>query len=319
MIQLTVLECPDPDWNGRILGSTLGTFYQTAEYANYYNIHTGSKAQFLLFKNNNEVVAQHLIFLKPRGTTSIKKFLGKFVEPIYFWNNSILIFRDNLKNEIIQSFVSFIKNKKYVGFDSPLANFKLDLPSTKVGTVILELKHTFEETISQRDPTSTQKHIALAGSLGISTKKGVTVKQIETKEDIKIYFELLNSHRKDLRIGERSFDNVNDLISILRKGFGGGILAYHNNKPISGICYSIYNNWMHNMGVANTTYSVENKLSSLDYLRCYLISFGIKSRVKFFDLGGISLKPKNQKEIGIRHSQTKWGGKIVSYHRYSNT
>jgi len=317
MISLRILENPDADWNKRIMKSEFGTFFQTVEYANLYSLRHNSKKIFLVFENNSEIVGQHLLFLQSRGTSSIKKFFGKFLSPIYVWNNSILIFQKNFQNEILQSFTSFIKNKKFMGVDNPLAKYTLDLPKTKNGTVILFLKDTFLETISKRDPTSTQKHIAIAGSQGIPSKKGVTVKMIKTSDDIENYIKMVNLHRKGLKIPQRDPKNVKNFVELVLK-FGGGVLAFHNDKPISGIFYILFNGWMHNMGVANTNYSIKNKLSSLDYLRCNLIATGIKSKAKFFDLGGISLNPKNKKEEGILHSQTKWGGKIVLFNRYSN-
>ena len=200
-----------------------------------------------------------------------------------------------------------------------MVDYHLDLPHTKIGTVIIEFKDTFEETISKRDPSSTQKHIALAAHERHPTKKNVTSRMVKTENEIKIYYDILLAHRTHLNLKTRNFEVFRDKITELNKhNTGGALLAFHNDIPVSGIIYTRFNGWLYNLGVANTPYSLENKLSSLDYLRCTLISLGIEYNFKYFDLGGISLNPKNEKELGIKHSQTKWGGKIVEYNRYSN-
>ena len=45
---------------------------------------------------------------------------------------------------------------------------------------------------------------------------------------------------------------------------------------------------------------------------------GVKKSIRYFDVGGITLEPKNPKETAIKHSQKKWGGKEVKYKKYSN-
>ncbi len=317
-MNLELSESPDPQWNKRILLSKLGRYLQTTEHAKFLHSTNNYKPMFVYFKNGEKIVGQQLLFLRPRGTTLIKKTLGKLIKPYYFWKNSILIFDNNFQEEILQQFTSFIKDKKFIGTDNPLADYYLNLPSTKIGTVILEIKKTFDETISERDPTSTQKHIAESAKLGIPTKKGVIIKEMKTKSDVDNYIKILNIHREKLGIEKRIPERAHDFFKVLQNGFGGGLLAYHNEKPISGILYTIFNGWIQNMGVANTEYSVKNKLSSLDYIRCWLIAKGVKSQANYFDFSGISVDPKNKKEEGIRHSQTKWGGKVVLLNRYSN-
>ena len=317
-MKFEISESPDPLWNERILLSKFGRYLQTAEHAKFLNSTSNYKSMFVYFKNGENIVGQQLLFLRPRGTTIIKKTIGKLAKPYYFWKNSILIFDNNYQEEILQQFTSFIKNKKFAGTDNPLTDYHLNLPSTKIGTVILEIKKTFDETISGRDPTSTQKHIAEAARLGVPTKKGVVIKEMKTKSDVDNYIEILNIHREKLGIEKRIAERADEFFKVLQNGFGGGLLAYHGEKPISGILYSNYNGWIQNMGVANSEYSLKNKLSSLDYIRCWLIAMGVKTQAKFFDFSGISLEPGNKKEEGIKHSQTKWGGRIMSFNRYSN-
>lgn len=320
MVKLEVSDSADSGWDDRISKSNLGGYQQTTHHANFLRKYQNHKPVFLFFKNNDNIVGQQLIFLRPRGTTFIKRKLSKFSKPYYFWKNSILIFDKNYQDEILELFTSFLKGKKFTGRDNPIADYYLDLPNSKIGTVILEIKETFEETISDRDPTSTQKHLAMAAHEGIATKKGVTAKQIENEEEIKIFYKMLIEHREHLGIKtifdyESFYDRI---MTLIKYKHGGTLIAYHNDLPISGITYFNYNGWIQNANVANTTYSLEKKLSSLDYLRCSLISIGVKTSAKFFDLGGFSLDPKSNKEDRISHSQRKWGGKIVKYNKYSN-
>ena len=314
------LDSPDTDWDKRILKSSLGRYQQTSHQAKYLSTYRKYKPIFVLFRKDKNIFGQQLLFLRPRGKSFIKRSLGKFAEKYYFWNNSILIFDESCQDEILKLFTSFIEKKKFDGLDTPIANYHLELPSSKVGTIILDIKDSFEDTISGRDSTSTQKHVAMAAHDNIPTKKNVRAKQIETDEEIKTYFTMLTEHRKNLGIKTiTTLSAIHDRITSLnRSGHGGALLAFHDNFPISGIVYLNYNGWLQNLSVANTLYSLENKLSSLDYLRCYLISIGVKTASKYFDVGGISLNPETDKEEGIRHSQTKWGGKIIEYNRYSN-
>jgi len=320
MIDMEFFDSPDSDWDKRIIESELGRYQQTTLQAKHLSTFKNYKPIFVLFKKAKNVVGQQLLFLRPRGNSFIKRSIGKLTKQFYFWNNSILIFDKSFQNEILESFATFMEKKKFIGLDSPIAKYHLKLPSSKVGTVIFDIKETFEDTISERDPTSTQKYVAIAASQGIPTKKGVISKKIETEEEIKVYYKMLLEHRKNLGIKTfSSFNEIQDRIRTLNKyGHGGAMLAYQDNIPISGIIYFNYNGWINNFAIANTLYSLENKLSSLDYLRCNLIAIGVKTSAKYFDVGGITLNPKTDKEAGIRHSQTKWGGKVIEYNRYSN-
>jgi len=321
LVNLEFLETADHDWNKRILQSKLGRYQQTTFQATRFAKIRKYKPLFILFKKADKIVGQQLLVQRPRGTGLIKKSLGKLTKKkFYFWNNSILIFDRIYQEEILQKFTNFIKDKEFIGFDNPIADYQLDLPKFKVGTVIIKIKKTFEETISGRDPTSTQKYVAMAAHESHPTPKGVTVKQIKTEKEIHDYYDMLIEHRKNL--GIKTMDDLNSISDRIRSlntnKCGGALLAYHHDLPISGIIYFNFNGWIHNLAVANTKYSLDHKLSSLDYLRCFLISIGVKTSAKFFDVGGISLHPQLDKEKRIRHSQTKWGGEIIEYNRYSN-
>ena len=322
IIEREITNSPDPKWNDRILLSKYGRYIQTTFHADFLRKYRKFEPIYVYFKNGETIVGQQLIFLRPRGTTTTKKFLSKLIrkEPYYFWKNSVLIFDHSYQDEILQSFTSLIKEKKYSGTDTPNVDYHLDLDSKLIGTLIIDIKDSFEETISDRDPTSTQKHVAMTAHQGIQTKKGVTAKKIETDEEIRIYHKMLDDHRKFLKIDIiYNFESLKDRILTLSKnGHGGALLVYHENKPISGITYILFNGWIQNSNVANTRYSLEKKLSSLDYLRCCLISIGVKNSARYFDVGGITLEPKNPKEASIKHSQKKWGGKEVKYKKYSN-
>lgn len=325
IIDREIKHSPDPKWNDRILLSKHGRYQQTTFHADILQKYRKFEPLYVYFKNGETIVGQQLIFLRPRGTTNVKKLFSKLIrkEPSYFWKNSVLIFDNSYQNEILKSFTSLIKEKgkKYSGTDTPNVDYHLDLDSKFFGTLIIDIKDSFEETISGRDPTSTQKHIAMAAHEGIPTKKGVLAKKIETDEEIRIYHKMLEDHRKFLKIDTvYDYESLKDrILTLSKKGHGGALLAYHENKPISGITYILFNGWIQNSNVANTRYSLEKKLSSLDYLRCCLISIGVKNSVKYFDVGGIALEIKSPKEAGIKHSQKKWGGKEVKYKKYSNT
>ena len=319
MIRLEISEKPDSLWNERIKDSKFGTFVHTTYQSKQISKHKGYSPIFLFFKLNGNIVGQHLIYIVKRGSTPLKKFIGKFLKPYYFWHQSILVFDKNSTSEIIKLFLNFVNGKNFIGYDNPLTDYPLDLPHTKIGTVIIKLKDTFEETISKRDPSSTQKHIALAAHERRPTKKNVRSRMIKTENEIKIYYDMLQAHRTRLNLKTQNFEAFHDRITELNQhNVGGVLLAFHNDIPVSGIMYTCFNGWIYNLGVANTQYSLKNKLSSLDYLRCTLISLGIEYNCKYFELSGISLNPKNDKELGIKHSQTKWGGKIIEFNRYSN-
>ena len=319
MIKLEISKKPVLLWDQRIKNSEFGTFMHTTYRSNQLFKHKSYSPLFLYFKSNDDIVGQHLIYVVKRGSSPLKKFLGKFLSPYYHWHQSPLVFDKIFTGEIISSFLNFLKGKNFLGFDNPLIDYYLDLPHTKIQTVIIELKDTFEKTISQRDPNSTQKHIAIAAHERKPTKKNVTSRMVKTENEIKIYYDMIQEHRNHLNLKTQNFESFCDKINNLNKhNTGGALLAFHNDVPVSGIMYNHYNGWIHNLGVANTQYSFDNKLSSLDYLRCTLISLGIEHNSKYFDLGGLHINPKTKKELGINHSQTKWGGKIVEYNRYSS-
>jgi hypothetical protein len=140
MVQLEILDKADKDWNYRISQSVLGRYLQTTQHAERRFRYRKMKPQFMIFTKGRDIVGQQLLALKSRGTTRIKKILGKMTKPIYFWKNSVLVFDKNYQDEILQKFTSFIKDTKYSGTDSPIADYYLDLPKIEIGTVIIEIK-----------------------------------------------------------------------------------------------------------------------------------------------------------------------------------
>lgn len=332
MISVEIEKNPDHNWNKRLLGSQYGTVYQTQEYGLYLKSQLKFNPVFLKFyTSKGGLVGQLLIFKSFAGRRKIAKFFGRgFVYstitkasvlfPKYInWYFGPVIFDTSYQKEISESLGNLLISwkSKLQGTPHPLdTNFnfaqKFNFKNNGASTIIIDLNESINEIFNNTDKNSVQKNIKR------SQERGVTITQISSKEELKLYYELLNKHRTENKLVSYSLEDVIKGYEIVKPVGQIGFLAWHEKIAVGGIFISTFNKYINEWGIARSMIDTEKKLSSLDLLRWKIIEWGKQNDCKYYDLSGVKSGNRSPKEESLFKNKAKWGGKLIEYSSFSN-
>jgi len=322
-------KCPN-SWNKNLLNSNLGNVHQTKEYGEFVKFQTKSEPKFLQFFNNKEdLVGQLLIFHSFKGRGKITKILGqgtilstlgkvsKIFFKYYTWQSGPVIFNENYIDDIFQSLGNFLINQKcnFSGYVPPMShgyNFpkQFNFKEKIVGTFIIDLKQGLDNILKQSDKKSVQKNIKR------SIERGVTISQIDSYKKLKVYHELQKKHRKSNDLLPYRWENVKKWYELFGPIGDVGLIAWFDDKPVGGILFSSFNGYMNESGIARSSIDSEKNLYSQDLLRWKIIEWGIEHGYSYYDLTGVKIAKRSQKEEGIFRNKKKWGSDLYKYKVY---
>ena len=330
MISVEIDNTPDSDWNDRLKNSKFGSIYQTIEYGHYVKERIKSVPLFLRFYSDGELVGQLLAFQSFRGKGKLSKHFGRGIVystiskissllPKYvYWTFGPVVFYNELQSEISESLGNVLNswNTKFSGSTHPLTdNFNFDkrfgFQKNELGTFLIDLKQDLQQILDNADKNSVKKNIKRA------QERGVTITEISSKDDLMVYYGLLDAHRKSNSLISYSVDDVKGY-EIIKQIGQKGFLAWYDKMPISGIVISSFNNYINEWGIARSQIDSEKKLYSLDLLRWKIIEWGKTNNCNYYDLTGVKLSNRTEKEDSLYRNKEKWGGKLVIYSSFSN-
>ena len=290
MVSLTIDVIGDSLWDKRLTSSEFGTIYQTKEYAAYVESRLKSKSKFLkFFDNSGDLIGQLVLFESFKGHKRLAKIInrGKLFSYIAklqtvlpksnSWICGPVIFNPQHTDEILEILQNYLikKNSRFSGSPHPL-NGNLSFPhksnfnTKKNGTFIINLQKSLEEIFKQTDKNSVQKNIKR------SQERGVTITQINSDDDLLVYYNILKKFRKENNLTPYSYEDVVDGFAFVKKIGQTGFLAWQKDLPVGGIFISTFNGYINEWGVARTQKDYTEKLYSLDYLRWKIIEWGVK-------------------------------------------
>jgi len=330
MLTIKIDEQGDDEWNQNLLNSSLGTIFQTKERATYLKSMLGSDSLFLKFYDEDNLVAQLLAFYTPRITGKVTKIFGRgklyslfkssnFFPRYLHWLYGPVIFDDSYRDKVSEALGNFIISKKYsfIGSPHPLdSNFcfpsKFNFNQSKNGTFIINLINGIEDITKNYNKKSTIKNIQRA------KKRGVIVTEIQSDEDILQYYKLQKQTRIKNNLIPYSLEDIEKGLKISKSLGATGFLAWLGEKLTGGIIINSFNGYIVQSGSARSELDSSNKLHSQDLLKWHVIEWGIKNKCRFYDLAGIKLTDRNDKEEGIYIHKKKWGGKLYEYYTFKN-
>ncbi len=313
-ISLEIYNQPDAKWNSRLKSCTSGTLFQTSEFAKFTQQTFNSESNYLTFLNSTgKIVGQILILKMPASNSRVKSIINNLTKKPSFqfrWTYGPVLFDEKHKSQILDLLQTFFKsqNFKIFGSEHPLQSdifHKTSIFNTKQwATFIIDLSKTEEEIFKKFSKNSVQKNLKR------SNKHGVTIKEISRDELCH-----LNNLRKD-PINKKYTDTLKELEfrwdSLHDVGWNV-FLAFYENQPVGGISISHFNGYITEQGISRSTLDYQQKLYSQDLLKWNIIQWGIRNKMKFFDLAGVNPTPSNKKEEGIFNYKKKWGGDLISY------
>jgi len=318
MISLEIEDNPDHKWNERLIESELGTIYQTKEMGAYYLAQNLKPIYLKFLSQNGAIVGQVLLvefsrFLN-RGTKgNFLKFIPGLKKMLCKWVYGPLVFENDCASEIYQTLGNFLLKKNYVvkGSQHPLSlngisSLQKKFQLIKWSTSLIDLTKNENELYENIDKHSGRKNIER------SVKRDVVIQ--ETKDsDLKEFVDLYYSNKDGRNATKAEYEDMCNWWKILKPVGYSGFLAKKDDVLIGGIMFSAFNNYIIEGGVARSDYDTKMKLYSQDLIKWNIIQWGIKNRMKYYDLAGFNPDPMSKKEEGIMRYKRKWGGKDFEY------
>lgn len=319
-------------WNSLVKSVPEGTISQTTCWAEYMEENSGVMPLYLIAKNENNDIVGLLLLLKSSMTTSgILYKLSKFILPTYFWHYGPLIFNKENEKLILTKFLEKINNlaikdhcyvigEVYPPIHGALSqemikeNFiRSGFQATKGATFLVNL--TQDESVLWANVKKTARK-----NVKRCEKQGVTVEQIESQSELKDYYELLVETRKRMGFAlPPSYPNAIMWKHLRNNNNVEVFMAKQNGRSIAGLGIVLFNGVLTEIGVAQSDYSIENKIYANDIIKWEIIKWGYEMGHKIYDLGGVSVEPRTEKEEGIYQFKAKWGGELVNFYKYSLT
>jgi len=320
-------NCPT-NWNKNLLNSKLGNIHQTKEYGEFVKNRLKSEPLYVKFHNKKgDTVGQVLLVQSFKGRGRLSEVFGrgfvfstvgkfsKFLSKHYMWKSGPVIFNDDYKTEIIESFGNLLVSWKdgFSGSFHPL-NHDMDFPEkfrfkrSKLATFIIDLRNDLREILKKTDKKSVQKNIER------SQERGVTVTEIQSEKDLLVYYELQKQHRLKSNVSPYLWKDVVEWYNVLRPIGDKGLLAWYGEIPVGGILFSTFNGYINESGIARSRLDAEKKLYAQDLLRWNIIEWGYRNNCRYYDLTGVKLENRSPKEEGIFRNKKKWGGKLHEYY-----
>jgi len=325
MISIDVVEKPDSEWNERLKNSPDGTIYQTKEYGSYLQSRLKAKPIYLTFYEKDEIVSQLLIFQTHKGLKKISKWFGRghiysfaaktsLLPKYIFWIFGPVIFNKRYQKEIFETLGNFlVKEKvKFNGSSNPLQSeyffpSKFNFIKEQKSTFIIDLEESLEKILKKTNKSSVQKNIKR------SKERGVTITEIDSKQDLMIYYQLQKDYRIQNKLTPYLKADITEGFSFLQPLGYGGFLAWYHKNPIGAISFSFFNGYINESGIARSSIDTEKKLYSQDLLRWKIIEWGVKNNCKYYDFSGVKYNDRSMKEEGIFRNKKKWGGVQYNY------
>lgn len=320
MISIIEESKADDCWNDRMLKSGLGTIYQSKERADFL-LKVNQKSLFLKFINEEKnIVGQLLVHLSPRFTN--KGIKGKIFDKIpnvkknkCNWAYGPIILSEKYNDEIFLALKKFFDSKKLAvdGWTHPMIKqypnrLKNDFSIINWSTFTINLERDENEIFNNISKHSGRKNIER------SKKRGVKIEEIDEDSLIE-YFRLKNTTKLESGQEKTDFEPMMQRWKKFRNLGYSGFLARHEGNPIGGLLFSYVNKYILEIGVARSKFDTSNNLYSQDLIKWSIIEWGIKNKMKFYDLTGFNPNPTSEKEKGIARYKEKWGGERKDYIR----
>lgn len=285
--------------------------------------------RFLIIRDNNEIVALHLVFKGYRGYSRISKFPLFFkiiihkVLLIFFGyqiSYNFIVFKKDLdlpkinksKKLIYKNVQSFGKRIDHFPiFDNDIKYFdsqKLNI--LKWGTYTLNFSDKSYEKIFTCYNRSAKKPINTARSIGVYVKR-------LKDSDLKDYAVWLKFNQevtgKNYPVSEKSIKKDLDLMK--KSGYINEIfVAYLNNKILGSLGIWGFRNFISEHGVNISFYAKKNKIYVQELIKDEIIKYCFKNDIQYYDLSGFNPNMNaSDKEKSIKFFKEKFNGVKMIY------
>jgi hypothetical protein len=314
-----IAETIDASWNEKLLsGKTESLYlYHATPWADRLKELLGFRPFYFLIKQGNEIRLMLLACVEPLPKISLSDDVKNTIRNLLkrlkgkkslSWSGQPIFFKDN--DEGAYAFLAariqdLLKNKslRLSRGEWPISQ-KSALPKNWVikewATLKVDLTQDLQDIYASFKPAA-RKEVRKA------KERGVTVKRLETIEELRVYYEFAEQCAKRYNkhlIGFRDFSTMWN--HFRRWGFFETFVAYYSGRMIGGLSVWGDRNCVIEIGSFQSEECFRQKLGSADIIKWEVIQWAKSVRARSFDLAGINPFPQNEKEQGIRRFKEKW-------------
>ena len=326
-------------WNEDLKKSGYSTYFQTVEYLRFNSNETTFPVFVHILDEKDVVVGQlGMLIIKTTvqyGSTSFRKMFRIIsrVSTRGTWLYGPIIHTED-KMERMEILKMILKandeiSSKYnlvfiEGYSAPLdINFcedeitqykKYDYNVEEFVVFITNLEKKIEE-MWENVQRYTKKNVRRA------TKRGITIKELQTLEEAKHVFTLFQEWAKTKGlVVSNTEQQLKKFWECQNSGFEKTFLAFNEQQLIASITISYFNNIVVPIQVLNSYYSIARNLGG-PALTWHAIQWSKKSKFLAYDITGGPLLPEKHLEkddavFELIHYKKKWGGKQYVHYNF---
>ena len=299
-----------------------GTYHQSTSNVSYLEP-LGFEPIYITSEVNNERSGEMLCFkttimhAASLGTPFEKLVgIGKKLAPIIQSMFSPVAKNSTTYEELVAEFAQMCKKVGAAGYvkphpnnDSPEVFLKNGFTQSPCATFIVDLSKSNDELWAQIESSARRKikQTQEAGCLAVITT---------ADEDVSKYFDTVTENRKRNGLKPYSKESNWGMWRSFQKSGGQLIAAKKNDEVYGGIMISTFGGFINEWSPSIAQKAMSEKLYVGDLLHWAVIKWGKENNCKYYDLTGVAINPKNQKEQGIHSFKAKWGGKLVQSNEY---
>lgn len=308
------LEKPDW-WDSQILKSDNSTFFQTTFWADYCQENAEEHPIYLAVKEGNEIEGMILAFID--SSKRLRKRL--------YWHYGPIIFNQVKEEEVLNI---ILKELDTIAKDNGIFSIEASSPvhgranaekikqifeenqyeSKKWGTFLVRLNNT-EEGLRNNLKKAARKKIKYC------EENKIEVYLDNSNDGLQNYLELLKETRKRMGMAlPPSYPN--DVMKKYLEKNMAVFLSKKDGKILAGLGLVFFNGIAIEMGVAQSDFDLNERIYSGDLIKWEVIKWANAQGFSVFDLAGVSVQNRSQKEEGIFQFKEKWGGELVEYYNY---
>jgi len=296
-------------WCNLLEKSNYASPFQTPEFYNFFNSVSDYSADVIALEEDNEYKA--LVIVTKQKEKGIKGIFSKrgivyggpviletssdnlrpLLEGISLYYKSKLIYLE-IRNHFDYSMFSEVFQKFGWEYEERL-NVQLEISNLNVDNVLAGMKYNRRREIK------------------LSYKEGVTAREAESEEEIKILYEMLDELYKE-RV-KLPLPDISFFINLYKSTVGKVFVVLHNDKIIGG-SFCVYHESMsiytlYYVGLRN----YHKKIYPTHIAIMVTLNFAIENKLKMIDFMGAG---KPNVDYGVRKYKLEFGGDLVEHGRF---
>ena len=324
-------------WNTSVALSAAATVHQTSAWADYYTRAFGARSWFLTARTLDRSAVAHLLVLETgwfhqvaQGQAArnwLKGMVNRFRRAFRWVDGPIVAMGDPNLSDTLAGVL--LRQAAALALERGIGRVRLAV-APHVGcaghmfasafgaagyekrawaTYVVDLEADIDVLWSRIDRGSGRSAVRRA------QRAGVSVRRLERREELEGLVVCEQEHARARGLAARPEQRWYALWDALRPhGLLQIFVAEHEGRAVGYTPVKLFNQKMH---LIKPVQAVRHGLPVGDQLVWELICWGRAQGHRWFDLSGVSPRPENDRDRGIRHFKSKWGGAYVEYHEWS--